>query len=38
MSAPFGKSYICEDCGEEFTEELHKCIHVTGSFSLGAAL
>jgi len=23
--------FNCEDCGEEFTEELHKCIHLTGN-------
>ena len=22
--------FNCEDCGEEFTDEIHKCVHVTG--------
>ncbi len=30
MTDTYDYLFDCEDCGEEFTEELHRCIHVTG--------
>ena len=30
MTNTYDYLFNCEDCGEEFTEELHKCIHITG--------
>jgi len=31
MTETYDYLFNCEDCGEEFTEELHKCIHLTGN-------
>ena len=31
MTETYDYLFNCEDCGEEFTEELHKCIHITGN-------
>ncbi len=32
MSHPVStQSYYCEDCFELFTDEPHKCIHLTGN-------